>query len=51
MDAFKAAFDMESPLDVIFSSALRKCYTKYGWKNTSKTGDDDVQPLDCMSLS
>ena len=45
MDAFKAAFDMESPLDVIFSSAVRKCYTKYGWKNTSKTGDADVQPF------
>ena len=45
MDAFKAAFDMESPLDVIFSSAVRKCYAKYGWKNTSKTGDADVQPF------
>lgn len=45
MDAFKASFDMESPLNVIFSSAVRKCYTKYGWKNNSKTGDADVQPF------
>lgn len=45
MDAFKAAFDMESPLDVIFSSAVRKCYTKYGWKNDSKARDSDVQPF------
>ncbi len=45
MDAFKAAFDMESPLDVIFSSAVRKCYTKYGWKNDSKVGDANVQPF------
>lgn len=43
MDAFKAAFDMEAPLDVIFSSAVRRCYTKYGWKNNSKTGDADAQ--------
>lgn len=42
-DAFKAAFDMESPLDVIFSSAVRKCYIKYGWKNNSKADDKDVQ--------
>lgn len=45
MDAFKAAFDMESPLDVIFSSTVRKCYTKYRWKNNSRTGDADVQPF------
>lgn len=45
MDAFKAAFDMESPLDVIFSSTVRKCYTIYGWKNNSKAGDSDVQPF------
>lgn len=45
MDAFKAAFDMESPLDVIFSSTVRKCYTKYRWKNNSRTRDADVQPF------
>ena len=45
MSAFKAAFDMESPLDVIFSSAIRKCYTKYGWKSDSKSGNPDVQPF------
>lgn len=45
MSAFRAAFDMESPLDVIFSSAIRTCYTKYGWRNDSKAGDSDVQPF------
>lgn len=43
--AFKAAFSMPSPLDIIFLSAIRKCYTAYGWKNNSKAGDDDVQPF------
>lgn len=43
MSAFKAAFDMETPLDVIFASAIRKCYTKYGWKNNSCVGDPDVR--------
>ena len=43
--AFKAAFPMPSPLDMIFLSAIRNCYTEYGWKNYSKFGDADVQPF------
>lgn len=40
--AFKAAFSMPSPLDVIFLKAIRACYIKYGWKDYSKLGDSDV---------
>lgn len=40
--AFKAAFSMPSPLDVIFLRAIRECYTKYGWKDYSQLGDADV---------
>ena len=41
--AFKAAFSMPSPLDMIFLKAIRSCYIKYGWKDYSKLGDSDVQ--------
>lgn len=40
--AFKAAFSMPSPLDMIFLKAIRSCYIKYGWKDYSKYGDSDV---------
>lgn len=40
--AFKAAFSMPSPLDMIFLKAIRTCYIKYGWKDYSKLGDKDV---------
>lgn len=40
--AFKAAFSMPSPLDVIFLKAIRECYAKYGWKDYSQQGDPDV---------
>lgn len=40
--AFKAAFSMPSPLDMIFLKAIRTCYIKYGWKDYSKAGDTDV---------
>ncbi len=43
MSAFKAAFSMESPLDVIFLRAIRQCYSLYGWKNGSTCEDADVQ--------
>ena len=45
VSAFQAAFSMPSPLDMFFLSAVRAAYTKYGWKNSSKTGDPDVQPF------
>lgn len=40
--AFKAAFSMPSPLDMIFLKAIRTCYIQYGWKDYSKLGDSDV---------
>lgn len=40
--AFKAAFSMPSPLDMIFLKAIRSCYTQYGWKDYSLAGDMDV---------
>ena len=40
--AFKAAFSMPSPLDMIFLKAIRTCYIQYGWKDYSKLGDEDV---------
>lgn len=45
MSAFKAAFSMESPLDVIFLRSIRQCYAQYGWKNSSTCEDIDVQPF------
>lgn len=40
--AFKAAFSMPSPLDMIFLKAIRTCYIQYGWKDYSMLGDEDV---------
>ena len=40
--AFKAAFAMPSPLDIIFLRAVRACYSENGWKDYSKHGDTDV---------
>lgn len=40
--AFKAAFSMPSPLDIIFLRAIRACYSEYGWKDYSKHGDPEV---------
>ena len=45
MSAFRAAFSMESPLDVIFLRAIRQSYAQYGWKNNSTCEDSDVQPF------
>ena len=41
--AFKAAFSMPAPLDMIFLKAIRTCYIQYGWKDYSMLGDKDVQ--------
>ncbi len=41
--AFKAAFSMPGPLELIFQKAIRNCYTRYGWKDFSKIGDSDVR--------
>jgi len=40
--AFKAAFSMPSPLDIIFLRSIRACYSENGWKDYSKYGDADV---------
>lgn len=41
--AFKAAFSMPNPLDILFANAMDLCYTKNGWKSYSKSGDEDVR--------
>ena len=43
--AFKAAFDMFSPLDVIFLKAIRTTYIRYGWRDYSQAGDPEVVPF------
>lgn len=45
VSAFKAAFSMPSPLDMIFLKAIRACYIQYGWKDYSQQGDEDVTPF------
>lgn len=40
--AFKAAFSMDGPLEMIFLKAVNNCYIEHGWKKYSKYGDDDV---------
>lgn len=42
MSAFKAAFSMPNPLDVIFLKALRASYTEYGWREYSTKDDPKV---------
>ena len=44
-NAFKAAFNMVEPLDIIFLSAIRACYLEYGWKDYSCFGDSDIHPF------
>ena len=43
--AFKAAFSMPPPLDVIFPRAVRSCYSEHGWKDYSRAGDPDATPF------
>lgn len=43
MRAFRAAFSMESPLDVIFQRAIRQAYALYGWENSSTVEDPQIQ--------
>lgn len=45
LNAFKAAFSMEGPLEMIFLKAVNACYIEYGWKQNSKYGDSDVTPF------
>lgn len=39
VSAFKAAFSMPSPLDILFANAIDVCYVKHGWRSYSKCGD------------
>ena len=43
MSAFRAAFSMESPLDVIFLRAIRQAYALHGWENSSTVDDPQIQ--------
>lgn len=42
LSAFKAAFSMDGPLEMIFLKSVNACYIEYGWKKYSKYGDSDV---------
>lgn len=39
VSAFKAAFSMPSPLDILFAKAIDACYVEHGWRGYSKRGD------------
>lgn len=43
VSAFKAAFSMPSPLDILFANAIDACYIKHGWRGYSKLGDPGTQ--------
>lgn len=43
ISAFKAAFSMPSPLDILFANAIDACYVKHGWRGYSKKGDPGTQ--------
>ena len=43
VSAFKAAFSMPSPLDILFANAIDACYVKHGWRGYSKRGDPGTQ--------
>ncbi len=43
VSAFKAAFSMPSPLDILFANAIDACYVKHGWRGYSKRGDPGIK--------
>ena len=45
VSAFKAAFSMPSPLDILFANAIDACYVQHGWRGYSKRGDPGAQPF------
>ncbi len=45
LNAFKAAFSMDGPLEMLFQKAVNACYIEYGWKRSSKQGDEGTQPF------
>ncbi len=42
VSAFKAAFSMPNPLDILFAKTIDVCYTEHGWRGYTKTGDPDA---------
>ena len=45
VSAFKAAFSMPTPLDILFANAIDACYVKHGWRGYSKRGDPGTKPF------
>lgn len=45
LNAFKAAFPMDGPLEMIFLKSINACYIEYGWKQDSKYGDLGTVPF------
>ena len=43
MTAFKAAFNMPSPLPNVFMNAINSVYVKYGWKKRSTLNDSEAE--------
>lgn len=43
MTAFKAAFQMPSPLPNVFTKAISQAYVRFGWKKSSTSADSDVE--------
>ena len=45
VSAFKAAFSMPSPLDILFQQAVDECYTRYGWRSYTRAEDPEAKPF------
>ena len=45
MSAFRAAFSMDGPLEMLFMKSINACYTEYGWRLNSKSGDPETKPF------
>ena len=43
VSAFRAAFSMPSPLDILFANAIDTCYVKHGWRSYSKSDDPEAK--------
>lgn len=41
--AFKAAFSMPPPLDILFLKAVNECYLEHGWRAYTKFGDPEAR--------
>ena len=45
LSAFKAAFSMPNPLDILFAKAIDVCYTEHGWRPYTKVNDPEATPF------